>query len=81
MNKGEDQRDKIGRTGNSTVPPGERGPQQRRPISREERMRRKRERLKRRRRIAIAILCGIVLVLILIIAGIVKSFYGRQRQQ
>jgi len=71
MNKGEDQRDKIGRTGNSTVPPGERGPQQRRPISREERMRRKRERLKRRRRIAIAILCGIVLVLILIIAGIV----------
>ena len=27
MNKGEDQRDKIGRTGNSTVPPGERGPQ------------------------------------------------------
>lgn len=71
MNKGEDQRDKIGRTENSTVPPGERGPQQRRPISREERMRRKRERLKRRRRIAIAILCGIVLVLILIIAGIV----------
>ncbi|OUO31347.1 capsular biosynthesis protein [Lachnoclostridium sp. An298] len=71
MNKGEDQRDKIGRTGNSTVPPGERGLQQRRPISREERMRRKRERLKRRRRIAIAILCGIVLVLILIIAGIV----------
>ena len=43
----------------------------RRPVSREERMRRKRERLKRRRRIAIAVLCGIVLALILSVAGIV----------
>ena len=43
----------------------------RRPVSREERMRRRMQRLRRRRRIAIAILCGIVLVLILIIAGIV----------
>ena len=42
-----------------------------RPISRAERMRRKRERLKRRRRIVIAMLCGILLILILAVAGIV----------
>ena len=58
-------------SGRGQTPGPEKGTQQRRPISREERMRRKRERLKRRRRIAIAILCGLVLLLILIVVGIV----------
>ena len=71
MNQGEDQRGRNMQSGRGQTPGPEKGAQQRRPISREERMRRKRERLKRRRRIAIAILCGIVLLLILIIAGIV----------
>lgn len=71
MNQGEDQRGRNMQSGRGQTPGPEKGTQQRRPISREERMRRKRERLKRRRRIAIAILCGIVLLLILIIAGIV----------
>ena len=71
MNQGEDQRGRNMQSGRGQIPGPEKGTQQRRPISREERMRRKRERLKRRRRIAIAILCGIVLLLILIIAGIV----------
>lgn len=43
----------------------------RRPMSRQEKLRRKQERLRRRRRIAIAILCGIVLLVILLIVGIV----------
>ena len=71
MNQGDDQRGRNMQSGRGQTPGPEKGTQQRRPISREERMRRKRERLKRRRRIAIAILCGIVLLLILIIAGIV----------
>lgn len=83
MNKGEDQRGRNRQPGSRPDPAreinvrdqrgqsssGAEGP--RRPISREERMRRKRERLKRRRRIAIAILCGMVLLLILIVVGIV----------
>lgn len=60
MNKGEDSK---GRNPQRT--------QERRPVSREERMRRKRERLKRRRRILIAMMCAALVVLILIIAGIV----------
>lgn len=82
MNKGEDQRGRNrkpgsrpepvrGRTGRNQRGQSSSGAEgSRRPISREERMRRKRERLKRRRRIAIAILCGIVLLLILIVVGI-----------
>ena len=73
MNKGEEQRGRNRQSGSGRAPGAERGAQQRRPISREERMRRRRERLKRRRRIAIAILCGAVLLLILIIAGIVAA--------
>ena len=60
MNKGEDSK---GRNPQRT--------QERRPVSREERMRRKRERLKRRRRILIAMMCAALVILILIIAGIV----------
>lgn len=71
MNQGEDQRGRNMQSGRGQTPGPEKGTQQRRPISREERMRRKRERLKRRRRIAIAILCGLVLLLILIVVGIV----------
>ena len=71
MNQGEDQRGRNMQSGRGQIPGPEKGTQQRRPISREERMRRKRERLKRRRRIAIAILCGLVLLLILIVVGIV----------
>ena len=71
MNQGEDQRGRNMQSGRGQTPRPEKGTQQRRPISREERMRRKRERLKRRRRIAIAILCGLVLLLILIVVGIV----------
>lgn len=81
MNKGENKRGTDRRTGNPAVK--ERGTQQRRPVSREERMRRKRERLKRRRRIAIAILCGIVLLLILAAAGIaalVRHFSDRNEK-
>lgn len=81
MNKGENKRGTDRRTGNPAVK--ERGAQQRRPVSREERMRRKRERLKRRRRIAIAILCGIVLLLILAAAGIaalVRHFSDRNEK-
>lgn len=71
MNQGEDQRGRNMQSGRGQTPGPEKGTQQRRPISREERMRRKRERLKRRRRIAIAILCGLALMLILIVVGIV----------
>ena len=71
MNQGEDQRGRNMQSGRGQTPGPEKGAQQRRPISREERMRRKRERLKRRRRIAIAILCGLALLLILIVVGIV----------
>lgn len=71
MNQGEDQRGRNMQSGRGQTPGPEKGTQQRRPISREERMRRKRERLKRRRRIAIAILCGLALLLILIVVGIV----------
>ena len=71
MNQGEDQRGRNMQSGRGQTPGPEKGAQQRRPISREERMRRKRERLKRRRRIAIAILCGLALLLILIGVGIV----------
>ena len=60
MNKGEDSK---GRNPQKT--------QERRPVSREERMRRKRERLKRKRRILIAMMCAALVVLILIVAGIV----------
>lgn len=71
MNQGEDQRGRNMQSGRGQTPGPEKGTQQRRPISREERMRRKRERLKKRRRIAIAILCGLALLLILIVVGIV----------
>ena len=71
MNKGEDQSGKNRQPVSSRAAGTEKRTPQRRPVSREERMRRKRERLKRRRRIAIAVLCGAVLLLILIIAGIV----------
>lgn len=83
MNKGEDQRGRSRQSGSRPDPARERDVREqrgqnrsgaeapRRPISREERMRRKRERLKRRRRIAIAILCGILLLLILLVVGIV----------
>ena len=71
MNQGEDQRGRNMQSGRGQTPGPKKGTQQRRPISREERMRRKRERLKRRRRIAIAILCGLALLLILIVVGIV----------
>lgn len=71
MNQGEDQRGRNMQSGRGQTPGPEKGAQQRRPVSREERMRRKRERLKRRRRIAIAILCGLALLLILIVVGIV----------
>lgn len=71
MNQGEDQRGRNMQSGRGQTPGPEKGTQQRRPISREERMRRKRERLKRRRRIAIAILCGLALLLIWIVVGIV----------
>ena len=71
MNQGEDQRGRNMQSGRGQTPGPEKGTQQRRPISREERMRRKRERLKRRRRIAIAILCGLALMLIVIVVGIV----------
>ncbi len=79
MNKGEDQRERNRRSAGSRTSETEKRAPQRRPVSREERMRRKRERLKRRRRIAIAVLCGLVLLLILIIAGIaalVRHFAG-----
>lgn len=71
MNKGEDQSGKNRQPVSSRAAGTEKRTPQRRPVSREERMRRKRERLKRRRRIAIAVLGGAVLLLILIIAGIV----------
>ncbi len=71
MNQRGEQRGRNRRTGSGRTPGAEKETRQRRPVSREERMRRKRERLKRRRRIAIAILCGIVLLLIMIVAGIV----------
>lgn len=71
MNKGEDQSGKNRQSVSSRAAGTEKRTPQRRPVSREERMRRKRERLKRRRRIAIAVLGGAVLLLILIIAGIV----------
>lgn len=83
MNKGEEQRGKKRQSGSRPDPAWDRRAQDQRrqssgraeiprsPVSREERMRRKRERLKRRRRIAIAILCGMVLLLILLIVGIV----------
>ena len=79
MNKGEDQSRKNRQPVSSRAAGTEKRTPQRRPVSREERMRRKRERLKRRRRIAIAVLCGAVLLLILIIAGIgalVRHFAG-----
>lgn len=79
MNKGEDQSGKNRQPVSSRAAGTEKRTPQRRPVSREERMRRKRERLKRRRRIAIAVLCGAVLLLILIIAGIgalVRHFAG-----
>lgn len=91
MNKGEEQRGRNRQSGSRPDPARERQTRDqrrqssggaetpRRTVSREERMRRKRERLKRRRRIAIAILCGMVLLLILIIAGIValvRHFVG-----
>lgn len=79
MNKGEDQSGKNRQPISSRAAGTEKRTPQRRPVSREERMRRKRERLKRRRRIAIAVLCGAVLLLILIIAGIgalVRHFAG-----
>lgn len=79
MNKGEDQSGKNRQSVSSRAAGTEKRTPQRRPVSREERMRRKRERLKRRRRIAIAVLCGAVLLLILIIAGIgalVRHFAG-----
>ena len=78
MNKGEEQRGRNRQSGSRPDPARERQTRDqrrqssggaetpRRTVSREERMRRKRERLKRRRRIAIAILCGMVLLLILI---------------
>lgn len=82
MNKGEEQRRGSRRPGGGTHrQSGEMhrqgsgmhrpGDGTRRPVSHAERMRRKRERLKRRRRIAIAILCGIVIAIVLIIAGLV----------
>lgn len=79
MNKGEDQSGKNRQPVSSRAAGTEKRTPQRRPVSREERMRRKREWLKRRRRIAIAVLCGAVLLLILIIAGIgalVRHFAG-----
>lgn len=79
MNKGEDQSGKNRQPVSSRAAGTEKRTPQRRPVSREERMRRKRERLKRRRRIAIAVLGGAVLLLILIIAGIgalVRHFAG-----
>ncbi len=79
MNKGEDQSRKNRQPVSSRAAGTEKRTPQRRPVSREERMRRKRERLKRRRRIAIAVLCGAVLLLILLIAGIgalVRHFAG-----
>ena len=79
MNKGEDQSGKNRQPVSSRAAGTEKRTPQRRPVSREERMRRKRKRLKRRRRIAIAVLCGAVLLLILIIAGIgalVRHFAG-----
>lgn len=79
MNKGEDQSGKNRQPVSSRAAGTEKRTPQRRPVSREERMRRKRERLKRRRRIAIAVLCGAVLLLILLIAGIgalVRHFAG-----
>ena len=79
MNKGEDQSGKNRQPVSSRAAGTEKRTPQRRPVSREERMRRKKERLKRRRRIAIAVLCGAVLLLILIIAGIgalVRHFAG-----
>lgn len=89
MSKGEEQREKNRNSGSSRITGTENSMQQRRPVSREERIRRKQERLKRRRRIAIVILCGIVLLLILIIAGIVAlvryfagdSDSGRKNQE
>lgn len=71
MNKGEEQGRRNRNSGSSRITGTENSPRQRRTVSREERIRRKQERLKRRRRIAIAILCGIVFLLILIIVGIV----------
>lgn len=89
MSKGEEQREKNRNSGSSRITGTENSMQQRRPVSREERIRRKQERLKRRRRIAIVILCGIVLLLILLIAGIVAlvryfagdSDSGRKNQE
>lgn len=71
MSKGEEQGRRNRNSGSSRITGTENSPRQRRTVSREERIRRKQERLKRRRRIAIAILCGIVFLLILIIVGIV----------
>ena len=73
MNKGEDSK---GRNPQKT--------QERRPVSREERMRRKRERLKRKRRILIAMMCAALVVLILIVAGIValvRHFTGNNNSE
>ena len=73
MNKGEDSK---GRNPQKT--------QERRPVSREERMRRTRERLKRKRRILIAMMCAALVVLILIVAGIValvRHFTGNNNSE
>lgn len=73
MNKGEDSK---GRNPQKT--------QERRPVSREERMRRKRERLKRKRRILIAMMCAALVVLILIVAGVValvRHFTGNNNSE
>ena len=73
MNKGQDSK---GRNPQKT--------QERRPVSREERMRRKRERLKRKRRILIAMMCAALVVLILIVAGIValvRHFTGNNNSE